>query len=1185
MNDPLEAPSFNYTVCIIFQNRDEAAEDLTLFTSMQNIDGLVKDLTLEVARLAFSNADVDLKVILLTKEMDELKKVIMKMSDGCLNCNKSGEYEAPRNGGWTRYGKWSDCSADCGGGRKTRIRSCTNPTPANGGTDCIGETVTTRKCNLNPCPINGGWTVFTGWSSCSAKCGGGQQTRTRSCTNPTPANGGTDCIGETEESQKCNLNPCPINGGWTVFTGWSSCSAQCGGGQQTRTRFCTQPTPANGGTDCIGESEETWQCNLNPCPINGGWTVFTGWSSCSAKCGGGQQTRTRFCTQPTPANGGTDCIGESEESQKCNLNPCPINGGWTVFTGWSSCSAQCGGGQQTRTRSCTNPTPANGGTDCIGESKESQKCNLNPCPINGGWTVFTGWSGCSAQCGGGQQTRTRSCTNPTPANGGTDCIGESKESQKCNLNPCPIKGGWTVFTGWSSCSAQCGGGQQTRTRFCTNPTPANGGTDCIGESEETWQCNLDPCPINGGWTVFTGWSSCSAKCGGGQQTRTRFCTQPTPANGGTDCIGESEESQKCNLNPCPINGGWTVFTGWSSCSAKCGGGQQTRTRFCTQPTPANGGTDCIGESEESQKCNLNPCPINGGWTVFTGWSSCSAKCGGGQQTRTRSCTNPTPANGGTDCIGESEESQKCNLNPCPINGGWTVFTGWSSCSAKCGGGQQTRTRFCTNPTPANGGTDCIGESEETWQCNLNPCPINGGWTVFTGWSSCSAKCGGGQQTRTRSCTNPTPANGGTDCIGESEESQKCNLNPCPINGGWTVFTGWSSCSAKCGGGQQTRTRFCTNPTPANGGTDCIGESEETWQCNLNPCPINGGWTVFTGWSGCSAKCGGGQQTRTRFCTQPTPANGGTDCIGESEETRQCNLNPCPINGGWTVFTGWSSCSAKCGGGQQTRTRSCTNPTPANGGTDCIGESEETWQCNLNPCPINGGWTVFTGWSGCSAKCGGGQQTRTRFCTQPTPTNGGTDCIGESEESQKCNLNPCPINGRWTVFTGWSGCSAKCGGGQQTRTRSCTNPTPANGGTDCIGESEESQKCNLNPCPINGGWTVFTGWSSCSAKCGGGQQTRTRSCTNPTPANGGTDCIGETVTTHKCNLNPCPINGGWTVFTGWSSCSAQCGGGQQTRTRSCTNPTPANGGTDCIRETEETQKCSSYDLCTSSTPYW
>ena len=44
------------------------------------------------------------------------------------------------------------------------------------------------------------------------------------------------------------------------------------------------------------------------------------------------------------------------------------------------------------------------------------------------------------------------------------------------------------------------------------------------------------------------------------------------------------------------------------------------------------------------------------------------------------------------------------------------------------------------------------------------------------------------------------------------------------------------------------------------------------------------------------------------------------------------------------------------------------------------------------------------------------------------------------------------------------CSATCGGGDQIKTRSCSNPAPAFGGAVCVGDAEASQKCNTNPCP-------------------------------------------------------------------------------------------------------------------------
>ena len=48
----------------------------------------------------------------------------------------------------------------------------------------------------------------------------------------------------------------------------------------------------------------------------------------------------------------------------------------------TACSAQCGGGRQTRRRSCSNPAPTFGGADCVGKAEESQKCNTKQCPGN-----------------------------------------------------------------------------------------------------------------------------------------------------------------------------------------------------------------------------------------------------------------------------------------------------------------------------------------------------------------------------------------------------------------------------------------------------------------------------------------------------------------------------------------------------------------------------------------------------------------------------------------------------------------------------------------------------------------------------------------------------------------------------------------------------------------------------------
>lgn len=55
-------------------------------------------------------------------------------------------------GGLTSWGVWSVCSASCGSGTKKRLRSCTNPPPANGGEDCIERREEFQSCNEEPCP-------------------------------------------------------------------------------------------------------------------------------------------------------------------------------------------------------------------------------------------------------------------------------------------------------------------------------------------------------------------------------------------------------------------------------------------------------------------------------------------------------------------------------------------------------------------------------------------------------------------------------------------------------------------------------------------------------------------------------------------------------------------------------------------------------------------------------------------------------------------------------------------------------------------------------------------------------------------------------------------------------------------------------------------------------------------------
>ena len=62
-----------------------------------------------------------------------------------------------------------------------------------------------------------------------------------------------------------------------------------------------------------------------------------------------------------------------------------------------------------------------------------------------------------------------------------------------------------------------------------------------------------------------------------------------------------------------------------------------------------------------------------------------------------------------------------------------------------------------------------------------------------------------------------------------------------------------------------------------------------------------------------------------------------------------------MNGGWSVWAGWSECDVTCGSGTRSRTRSCDNPAPAHGGEDCAGADHNTDVCVLNTCPGRVDW--------------------------------------------------------------------------------------------------------------------------------------------------------------------------------------------------------------------------------------
>ena len=76
---------------------------------------------------------------------------------------------------------------------------------------------------------------------------------------------------------------------------------------------------------------------------------------------------------------------------------------------------------------------------------------------------------------------------------------------------------------------------------------------------------------------------------------------------------------------------WSPWGAWSACSATCGSGLTSRERTCE---PA--GSTCPGKASEQKECESRSGPCLE-WSPWGSWTSCSATCGSGRQTRERKC--------------------------------------------------------------------------------------------------------------------------------------------------------------------------------------------------------------------------------------------------------------------------------------------------------------------------------------------------------------------------------------------------------------------------------------------------------------------------------------------------------------------------------------------------------------------
>eukprot|EP01065_Artemidia_motanka_P022088 TRINITY_DN26304_c0_g1_i1.p1 TRINITY_DN26304_c0_g1~~TRINITY_DN26304_c0_g1_i1.p1 ORF type:complete len:2616 (+),score=645.94 TRINITY_DN26304_c0_g1_i1:60-7850(+) len=1115
-------------------------------------------------------------------------------------------------------GGWTPCSVrccevpGCGGGYQRRYRSVVASQLGNG--SACGPTEETRwNCNNQTCqPVAcqvGSWSA---WDTCSLTCVPpsppgvqGYQWRYRNVTQE-PLYAGAACP-VLSERRDCNPAPPQCSEDCT-FAEWS-------GADHSATDVLVPPNsavPNSGWRECSLPCQDT---------INGvGWTVRFQ-----------KFLPTEFWREPGVRIWGTGtcdfCTGANQQVVKNNGTL------WIHHSLGSSWGGPVNPGSIASTPSWA-PLALGSSAHFIVDTgficMQNESCNTQTCiDLNCTVSDWTSWGDCSKPCQyrfpcsfdgtsgalcssghvagsdpkvawslepPGQRCRTRFVL--TDAQGeGTQCPATS-ECENCNEKECDIDCVLSTWSEWGACTAACWdqgvGAQPTRSRTrYPIVQKSNDGRVC-GALVETEVCDLPACNQAcrvGDWGA---WTHCSLSCGGGTQTRSRQVIQ-RPITGGVDqSVATACDSSHCGAGALPgcsstadvrscnqfdCRQGDCVVTAWGpwgACRdaggavATCApagspaGGARVRERSVVSMSDATGLPCPV--LRESLPCAQNPCPtdcVAGNWTA---WSACSAVCGGGVTDRSR-VGDVQPVGGGAPCPLPRTESQTCNEAACRQEdcrvGEWGT---WSDCTALCGGGTQSRNRIVVlQPLP--GGAACPALSE--WRvCNAQLCPVScevGGWGE---WSECSVECGGGSQESLRHILRFSAA-GGAQCPLLLRQ-RDCSPNSCRAGDCLqSAWTDWAACSKTCGGGTQSRSRtVVTEPTPPA----ICGPSTEIRECSLHQCPVDcvvGGWW---GWELCSKSCGGGYQLKRRPVLQPNEGNGIPcpqiiDVQGCNQQT--CSAADCQVG----EFGEWGACSAECGTGIATRTRNITDTRTTIPGAPCPPLLTDRRLCNVQPCPTPCVLSSWSSWSECSRPCGGGVRIRERWVVQAA-AGGGAACEALEQHSDcsasVCDPNDCQVTG----WSDWTACTAACGGGTKSRTRSVVNPGAAGASCPVL---VENMQCGAGPCDESCIVSEWGGWDICTATCGGGTQERLRWVVRGRKG-AGAPCPSlrevRTCAEAACRSADC-VAAGWGE---WGNCSAACGGGAQTRTRTLPAAAACSGF-----PTTDTRSCNMQSCSLVTTP--
>ncbi|XP_027623531.1 A disintegrin and metalloproteinase with thrombospondin motifs 14 isoform X3 [Tupaia chinensis] len=455
---------------------------------------------------------------------------------------KSPEQTYGQDGGWSSWTKFGSCSRSCGGGVRSRSRSCDNPPPAYGGRMCSGAMFEYQVCNSEDCP--GPYEDFRAQQCAKRNSYYTHQNAKHSWVPYEPE----------DDAQKCELICKSADTGDVVFMNqvvhdgtrcsyrdlYSVCARgecvpvgcdkevgsmktddKCGvcGGDNSHCRT-VKGTLGKASKQAVVKNQVTGNFILNPKgkentsrtfnTMGLEWEYAVEDAKESLKTSGPLPEAIAILVPPLAESGPRNSLAYKYVIHEDLL---PLIGSNNVLLeetdtyewalkSWAPCSKACGGGIQFTKYGCRRRRDHHMVQRHLCDQKKRPKpirrrCNQHPCP-QPTW-VTEEWGACSRTCGKlGVQTRGVQCL--LPLSNGTHkampakaCPEDRPEARRpCLRVPCPVQ--WRTGA-WSQCSATCGQGIQQRQVVC-RPN-ANSLGQCEGDKPDTVQvCSLPACEGN-----------------------------------------------------------------------------------------------------------------------------------------------------------------------------------------------------------------------------------------------------------------------------------------------------------------------------------------------------------------------------------------------------------------------------------------------------------------------------------------------------------------------------------------------------------------------------------------------------------------------------------------------------------------------------------------------------------------